>query len=292
MNQSYMPHSSLIFRIWFENEANRWKGVWVDEGGDKPIYVRKTFGLPSKPTRTIAFASVLGHFNFLVNGRPASDHVFDLGWTNYHRAVQFVAYDLTEQLIGGNNAIGAHVGNGFYAGDQGDRFFWLNYKDQTYVQHGNELCFFCELHLFYEDGKHDVIISGLDWRVRKSDTKFANIYASKRTTDELTLMGGILRPSKMPSGLLHMPDPLFKEFETHVYSKIILSGTGEAEIWQPDFSFTSARYIQAEDVALEGGKGLPVIHYAVGQHVSSGAKRLGSMKTDKGDVNQLINACY
>lgn len=32
MNQTYMPHSSLIFRAWFEDEANRWKGVWVGDG--------------------------------------------------------------------------------------------------------------------------------------------------------------------------------------------------------------------------------------------------------------------
>ncbi|USW58929.1 Putative alpha-L-rhamnosidase, concanavalin-like domain, six-hairpin glycosidase superfamily [Septoria linicola] len=93
-------------------------------------------------------------------------------------------------------------------------------------------------------------------------------------------------------GYVLMPDPLFKEFETHVYSKFTLAGTGEAEIWQPDFSFTSARYIQIEGVATESGHGLPIIHSAVGQHVSTAAKRLGSLTTDKEDVNRMINACH
>ena len=368
MNQTYMPHTSLIFRTWFEDEANRWKGVWVGDGGDKPIYLRKTFGLPKRPTRAIAFASGLGHFNLSVNGGPASDHVLDPGWTDYHRTVQFVAYDLTDQLVSGDNAIGAHIGNGFYAGDQGDRFFWPLYEDKTYTRQGNELCFFCELHLFYDDGTHETTISGPDWTTRKSATTLANIYASEThdrrayprgwdtasfddaewtAAKPVTGPRGELRYQRQPPVTLHevfepvssktlrpgvvafdlgqnssimtkivvsgksgseiivryaetvddkgyvlMPDPLFKEFETHVYSKMTLAGTDEAEIWQPDFSFTSARYIQVEGVALEDGKGLPVIHSAVGQHVSSAARRLGTMKTDKVDVNQLLNACY
>lgn len=363
-----MPHTSLIFRTWFEDEPNRWKGVWIGDGGDKPIYVRKGFDLSRKPARAIAFASGMGHFNLTVNGEPASDHVLDPGWTNYHRTVQFVAYDLTKQLSQGSNAVGAHVGNGFYAGDQGDRFFWPTYEDQTYVRHGNELCFFCELHLFYEDSTHDIIISGPDWKTRKSATSLANIYASEDhdrrqypkgwdTADfndeswtpakPVTGPRGELRYQHQPAvtrqeifepksirtvrpgtvvydlgqnasimvrlavegqagaevivryaetlgenGLILMPDPLFKEFEENVYSKITLSGSGEAEVWEPDFCFTSARYVQVEGVSTDGAGGLPVVQSLVGQHVSSAARRLGSMKTDKDDVNQLINACY
>lgn len=362
-----MPHTSLIFRTWFEDEPNRWKGVWVGDGGDKPIYIRKTVDVPQRPVRAIAFASGLGHFNLSVNGEPASDHVLDPGWTNYHRTVQFAAYDLTQHLTQGSNAIGAHVGNGFYAGDQGDRFFWPNYEDQTYVRHGNELCFFCELHLFYADGTHDIVISGPDWKTRKSATTLANIYASEDHDRRLYPQGwdagfddsawtpakpltgprGELRYQHQPpvtrqdileprlvrtvragtvvydlgqnssimvrlavegqtgaevivryaetlgeDGLVLMPDPLFKEFETNVYSKIILAGNGAPEVWEPDFCFTSARYIQVEGVSVDAAGGLPMIQSLVGQHVSSAARRLGSLKTDKDDVNQLINACY
>ncbi|KAK4032249.1 bacterial alpha-L-rhamnosidase-domain-containing protein [Parachaetomium inaequale] len=342
MNQTYMPHTSLIFRTWFEDELNRWKAVWIGNGGDKPLYLRKTFTLAQKPVRAIAFASGLGHFNLNCNGSPASAHVLDPGWTNYHRTVQFVAYDLSDKLTDGENVIAAHLGNGFYAGDQGDRFFWPNYEDNTYVRYGNELCFFPELHLFYPDGQRETIISGPDWKIRASATSLANIYASEthdRREGKLayqsqppvtlhetvhpvstkTLAPGIVsfdlgqnmstmvhievsgpagsevivRYSETVDdhGAVHMPDPLFKEFEYGVYSKIILSGDG-VESWAPDFCFTSARYIQIEGVALEPDQDFPVIHSVVGRHVSSAARRLGSMTTDKDDVNALINMCY
>ncbi|KAK6225464.1 hypothetical protein QIS74_01511 [Colletotrichum tabaci] len=369
MNQTYMPHTSLIFRTWFEDQANRWKGVWIGDSSDKPFYLRKSIHLDRKPTRAIAFASGLGHFNLFCNGGPASNHVLDPGWTNYHRTVQFVAYDLSDALRAGENVVGAHVGNGFYAGDQGDdRFFWPMYEDNTYVRYGNELCFFAELHLFYEDGGRETILTGPDWKTSKSATTLANIYASEdkdlrryprgwdapgfddsawSASTPVTGPRGKLRYQSQPPVTLHetfqpvstktlepgvlafdlgqnastmirvelsgpagaeviiryseslddngrvlMPDPLFKDFETKVFSKITLAGTGDIEAWAPDFSFTSARYIQIEGASLDPGGHLPVVHSVVGRHVSSAARRLGTLKTDKDDANALINMCY
>ncbi|KFY25296.1 hypothetical protein V491_01823 [Pseudogymnoascus sp. VKM F-3775] len=369
MNQVYMPHTSLIFRPWFEDEANRWKGVWIGNGQDKPFYLRSSLSLPKAPSRAIMFASGLGHYNLRVNGAAASDHVLDPGWTNYHRTVQFVAYDLTGQLHKGENVLGAHVGNGFYAGDQGDRFFWPMYEDNTYVRYGNELCFFSELHLFYEDGEHAIHISDPShWKVRSSATTLANIYASETHDGRLYPWGwdspgfddtqwipakaltgprGKLHYQSQPpvtlqetftpkkintprpgtvcfdlgqnastmvkilvegeegseitvryaetayeDGTVRMPDPIFIDFETKVYSTIYLRGNGQPESWTPDFSFTSARYIQVDGVATKPGQGFPVIHSVVGQHVSSAARKLGSMATDKDDVNALLNALY
>lgn len=266
--------------------------------------------------------------------------------------------------------LAAHLGNGFYAGSgkENDRFFWPMYEDNTYVRYGNELCFFAEIHLFYEDGEHTIIHTDPSWKIRKSATQLANIYASEIQDKRLYPTGwdspgfdeqdwapakpltgprGELKYQSQPPVILHdtlesqyvksprkgvvcfdlgqnasimvkivvegptgsevivrysetanedgtvlMPDPLFKDFETKVYSTIYLAGTGKPETWQPDFCFTAARYIQVEGVALEAGQGLPVIHSVVGQHISSASRRLGSMETDKEDVNQLINASY
>ncbi|KAJ4262872.1 hypothetical protein NW762_006485 [Fusarium torreyae] len=363
-----MPHTSLIFRTWFEDEANRWKAVWIGDGGDKPIYLRKPMTFQRKPSRVFILASGLGHFNLTVNGKSASTHVLDPGWTNYHRTVQFVGYDVTDHIFDGENVVGAHVGNGFYAGDQGDRFFWPKYEDNTYVRYGNELCFFAEIHAHYMDGSHECIISDPTWKVHKSATTLANIYASEdhdrraypigwdapafddvewQPAKPLTGPRGKLRYQSQPpvtlhdtfvpvsqkvvksgtimydlgqnasimiriaasgpagaryrvkysetigdDGLVLMPDPLFKEFETGVYSSIALAGHEDQEVWTPDFSFTSARYIQIEGASLDNDDGLPVIHSLTARHISSAAPRLGFVKTDKEDINALINACY
>jgi hypothetical protein len=79
MNQTYMPHTALIFRTWFEDMDNKWKAWWIGDGGDKPLYLRRSFNLDRQPSRAIAFVSGLGHYNFSVNGKPASEHVLDPG---------------------------------------------------------------------------------------------------------------------------------------------------------------------------------------------------------------------
>ena len=88
------------------------------------------------------------------------------------------------------------------------------------------------------------------------------------------------------NGRVLMPDPLFKEFEYSVYSKIILSGDG-VESWAPDFCFTSARYIQMEGVAVEPDQGLPVVHSLVGRHVSAAARRLARGHPSPGTGNPI-----
>ncbi|KAI5292471.1 hypothetical protein KEM52_006333 [Ascosphaera acerosa] len=395
MNQTYMPHSSLIFRTWFEDEANRWGAVWIGDGGDKPIYLRKTIAATTDKTKgvakVIAFASGLGHFNLTINGqRPkyhGKKHMLDPGWTNYHRTVQFVAYDLTPHWNApaegpAANVVGAHVGNGFYAGDKGaaDRFFWPMYEDNTYVRYGNELCFFAEIHIHYSDGSHEVVISDPSWKVRKSATSLANIYSSEdcdlrdypigwdspdyvdpagewRDAKPVTGPRGRLRYQSQPPVVLHqkmkpkvmkevrpgvvrcdlgqnasihlslslrggiagseiivrfsetidsqtgeliMPDPLFSMFQTGVYHRITIAARGTAatpERWEPDFCFTSARYIQIEGVTLPAtgeaaqNSRLPVLQSLRVNHISSASRHLGSVVTDKEDVNALINAC-
>lgn len=87
MNQRYMPHSSLIFRTWFEDIENKWKAVWIGDGGDNPLYLRKSFNLTRKPSKAIALASGLGHFDLHTNGKPASDHVIDPGCKSNYMSV-------------------------------------------------------------------------------------------------------------------------------------------------------------------------------------------------------------
>ena len=93
------------------------------------------------------------------------------------------------------------------------------------------------------------------------------------------------------NGRVLMPDPLFKEFEYGVYSKITLSGNG-VETWTPVFSFICARYLHIEGASLDPNQGLPVVPSLVGRHASSAARRLGNVKTGKEDVNALISLCY
>ncbi|KAH8597860.1 bacterial alpha-L-rhamnosidase-domain-containing protein [Bisporella sp. PMI_857] len=284
--------TALIFKTWFEDEANRWKGVWIGNGSDRPFYLRNKLSLAKKPSKAIMFASGLGHFNFRVNGNAASDHFLDPGWTNSHRTVQFVVYDLTSHLREGENALAAHVGNGFYAGDQGDQLFWpiehiVHISDPANWQVSKSATTLANI---YASETHDARLypwgwdkPGFDdshWSPAKALTgprgKLSyqsqpavtrqNTFVPKKTSrprpgvlcfdlgQNSSIMVKIVVEGKAGSeitvryaesihddGTVRMPDPLFKQFETHVYSTIFLAGRGK-EQWSPEFCFTSATW--------------------------------------------------
>ncbi|WP_030040648.1 alpha-L-rhamnosidase N-terminal domain-containing protein, partial [Streptomyces resistomycificus] len=65
------------------------------------------------------YASALGVYELEVNGKPVGDQVLAPGWTNYHKRIQSQTYDVTKLLDSGDNAIGASLATGWWAGKVG-----------------------------------------------------------------------------------------------------------------------------------------------------------------------------
>ena len=100
--------------------AADWKARWIaaqPDGAtpslDMPIF-RTTLRLAERPARAIAYISGLGQYELSVNGRKAGNRQLAPGWTNYRRTVLYNAYDITEALRAGDNAIGVMLGSGFF----------------------------------------------------------------------------------------------------------------------------------------------------------------------------------
>ncbi len=56
----------------------------------------------------------LGFYELSMNGEKVGSHVLDPIVTSYDRRVRYVAYDVTEHLRSGSNAVGVMLGNGLY----------------------------------------------------------------------------------------------------------------------------------------------------------------------------------
>jgi len=94
-----------------------WKAKWIGAAGDSPPpMLRKTFDLDSPVKRAIVYASALGLYELRVNGSRVGGHVLAPEWTDYRKRVQVQTYDVTRMLRAGTNAIGAMLGDGWYAG--------------------------------------------------------------------------------------------------------------------------------------------------------------------------------
>ncbi|MGW1211526.1 alpha-L-rhamnosidase [Streptomyces sp. NPDC002499] len=118
--------------------------------------LRHEFRLPRrKVARARLYATALGLYEAHLNGSRVGRDELAPGWTDYRTRVQYQAYDVTELLRPGANAIGAYLAPGWYAGNVG--MFGPG-------QYGQVPALLAQLEVEYADGTRERITSGGDWR--------------------------------------------------------------------------------------------------------------------------------
>lgn len=89
----------------------------VDDGIERPAtMVRKEFRIAKPIKQAVVSVTGLGLYELRINGRRVGDHVLAPEWTLYCKRIQYQTYDVTELLRTGENAIGALIGGGWWAG--------------------------------------------------------------------------------------------------------------------------------------------------------------------------------
>ncbi|MFE5757696.1 family 78 glycoside hydrolase catalytic domain [Streptomyces massasporeus] len=119
--------------------------------------LRKAFA--TEPGKKIAsariYASALGIYALEINGRPVGDQVLAPGWTDYHQRIQSQTYDITRLLDSGDNAIGASLANGWWAGKVG--IGWSR-------QYGDTPALVAKMRVAYTDGSVQWIATDGSWQ--------------------------------------------------------------------------------------------------------------------------------
>ncbi|MCX3291780.1 family 78 glycoside hydrolase catalytic domain [Streptomyces sp. NEAU-H22] len=119
--------------------------------------LRKDFA--TEPGKKVAsarvYASALGVYALEINGRPVGDQVLAPGWTDYHRRIQSQTYDVTRLLNRGDNAIGASLANGWWAGKVG--LGWSR-------QYGDTPALVAKMRVAYTDGSVQWIATDGSWK--------------------------------------------------------------------------------------------------------------------------------
>ena len=122
----------------------------------RPLQVlRRTFRVDRPVVRARLYATALGLYELKVNGKPAGDHVLAPDWTDYAKRVRYQAYDVTDLVKTGDNAIAGTVANGWYAGHIGNGAF---------QRYGKRPCLMAQLELTHDDGSIDRIVTDGQWR--------------------------------------------------------------------------------------------------------------------------------
>ncbi|MFO7296776.1 MAG: family 78 glycoside hydrolase catalytic domain, partial [Clostridia bacterium] len=96
------------------------------------------------------------------------DFFFTPGWTSYNKRLQYQTYDVTEMLKEGQNAIGVILGNGWYKGD-------LTWEGRRNI-YGDRLAALIQMHIIYEDGREQVVVSDRSWKASTGPILMSEIY--------------------------------------------------------------------------------------------------------------------
>lgn len=98
------------------------KRTALPEGGKRteyfrPIRLRKTFKLDSKPARSRLYITALGVYVAYLNGTRIGEEHMAPGWTSYQHRLQYQVYDVADLLqTGCENTLAIEVAEGWYAG--------------------------------------------------------------------------------------------------------------------------------------------------------------------------------
>lgn len=154
-----------------------WKAEWITDGEysftDKkvspvPMMFRKKFKCIRKVKEAKIYASALGIYELIVNGKKAGDRYFAPGFTSYRHEMQYQVYDVTD-MLSGDNTLTAVVSGGWAVGSF--VFTRVNRHD------ADRQAFLAELRITYEDGMQEVIGTDDSWEVTEDGPyRMADIY--------------------------------------------------------------------------------------------------------------------
>lgn len=124
--------------------------------------LRKEFSLVKPIKRATLYGTALGLLELRLNGKRVSDELFTPGWTDYAKRVSVRGYDVTQTLRRGKNAIGAELGDGWYAG-------YVGYGGRRH-HYGSKIRANVQLDIEFLDGTKTTVASDATWKASTGPT--------------------------------------------------------------------------------------------------------------------------
>ena len=137
---------------------------------DQPAgLLRKEFTLEKPVASARLYVTALGSYQFHINGQQVGKQILAPGWTDYEKRIVYQDYDVTTMLHQGNNAMGALLGEGWYATT-------LAFAGRRYNFGPPPPRLLAQLEVTYTDGSHEEFASDASWRTAQSAVLRSSIY--------------------------------------------------------------------------------------------------------------------
>lgn len=238
-------------------EPTEWQADWISAplSLDKKAspQFRHSFTLKNNVKKARIYATALGLYELYLNGERVGEDYFTPGWTSYETRLQYQTYDVTNQLVNGENEWTALLGNGWYRGNLG----WQGGKEI----YGDRLALLAEIHLEYEDGTKEVITTDEDWQVAESAIRESELYHGE--TYDATFKANnwvkvdILNENK--NKIIAQENEPVRKIDTLPAKEIIQTPKGETVI---DFGQNMVGWVEF-DIEGEPGQQVEIMHAEV-----------------------------
>ncbi len=168
-------------------DQKNWKGHWITDTQDielKPAtYFRKQLSIHKKIESARAYIAVAGLYELSINGKTIGDHRLDPTYTRFDRRNLYVTYDVTENIIQGENVLGVLLGNGWY--NHQSTAVW--YFDKAPWRARPKFCM--DLRITYSDGTVETTSTDQYWQTSLSPVIFNSIYTAEHYDARLEQIG-------------------------------------------------------------------------------------------------------
>jgi len=139
-----------------------------DKEAAKGTYLRSEISLRKEVASAAVFSTAQGMYQLHINGQKVSGEELAPGWTSYDFRILYQSYEVTEYLKKGANAIGAHLGAGWYKGD----LSFLHIRNF----YGPYAALSLRLDVVYSDGSRESFYSDESWKGSYSPVLNAQLY--------------------------------------------------------------------------------------------------------------------
>lgn len=186
--------SEIAEPAWWERGLDQqdWHGLWIgfddwngvhmsaqpapgEMHGPVPLaglipspYLRTTLRVDAPVRRARLYATARGLYELRLNGARVGDRLLTPGWTDYDRRIQYQTYDITTMLIAGENALGAILAPGWYAGYGGYDDHCRNYGTRPQL--------LLECRVEYQDGRVQVMAGDDTWRAAIGPIHYGDLF--------------------------------------------------------------------------------------------------------------------
>ncbi|NNM84829.1 MAG: family 78 glycoside hydrolase catalytic domain [Phycisphaerales bacterium] len=131
-------------------------------------HLRRKFSASKPVQRATLSITALGLFEPSLNGQRIGRDYLCPGWTDFHKRVHYVTYDVTSQIKPGDNALGVILGDGWFSGN----IAWFGRR-----KYGGPPRLLAQLDIHYADGTMDTIATDEHWRAGTGPVYMQDIYA-------------------------------------------------------------------------------------------------------------------